>query len=99
MSNYVGKKVIVRADRAGVFFGTLKEQKENSLVMENVRKLWQWYGACGVEELAVNGTTQPNDCKFTVVVPEMEIADAIQIIPASEYAIKIIEGVKEWKKI
>jgi len=96
--SYVGKKVVVRADRAGVFFGTLKEQKGNSVIMENVRKLWQWYGACGVEELAVNGTTQPNDCKFTVTVTEMEIANAIQIIPATEKAVKIIEGVREWKK-
>jgi hypothetical protein len=96
--SYVGKKVVVRTDRAGVFFGTLKEQKANSVVMENVRKLWQWYGACGVEELAVNGTTQPDDCRFTVTVSEMEIADAIQIIPASEEAIKTIEGVKEWKR-
>lgn len=26
MSNFIGKKVIIRADRAGVFFGTLKEK-------------------------------------------------------------------------
>lgn len=97
MSKYVGKKVIVRSEKAGVFFGTLIEQKDNSVVMKNVRKLWYWDGACAVEELAVNGTTRPDDCKFTITVPEMEISNTIQIIPASKEAIKSIEGVKEWK--
>ena len=44
----------------------------------------------------VDGVTNPSDCKFTVVVPEMVITDAIQIIPCSDKAAKILGEVKVW---
>ena len=98
MENYIGKKVIVRTNRAGVFFGTLEEVESNNAKLLNVRKLWYWDGACAVEELAVNGTIKPKECKFTLVVDEMIVSDYIQIIPCSEKAIKSLEGVEEWKR-
>lgn len=92
------KKVIVRADRAGVFFGEIKERNGSEVVMANVRRIWYWDGAASLSQLAVNGTTAPNSCKFTVVVPEMIILGVIEIIPCTERAIASIEGVKEWKR-
>ena len=91
------KYFIVRADRAGVFFGQIKERNENEVTMTNVRKLWYWDGACAVEELAVNGTNKPDKCKFTLTVAEMIIANPIQIIPCTDKAIEIINGVKAWQ--
>ena len=48
----VGKKVLVRSDKAGVFFGTLNEAEtaDNTLIVEllDVRRLWQWSGACSL---------------------------------------------------
>ncbi len=89
---------IVRADRAGVFFGEIADQTERQVHMKNVRKLWYWDGACAVEQIAVDGTKKPNDCKFTVVVPEMVIADPIQIIPCTAKAVKILSEVKVWQR-
>lgn len=91
------KFYIVRADRAGVFFGQIKEQSHDMVVMTNVRKLWYWNGACAVEEIAVNGIQRPGDCKFTVVIDEMTIADPIQIIPCTEKAAKNLAEVAVWK--
>ena len=88
---------IVRTNRAGVFFGEIKDRFGNEIVMTNVRKLWRWDGACAVEELAINGTQNPNGCKFTVTVPEMVIAEPIQIIPCTDIAVKRINGVSVWK--
>lgn len=88
--------VIVRTESAGVFFGQIKERNEHEVTMTNVRKLWYWDGACAVEELATNGTKKPDGCKFTVTIPEMTIADPIQIIPCTDKAIESINGVKEW---
>ena len=93
----MSKKVIVRADRAGVFFGELKSKNGNEVEMENVRRIWYWEGACSLSQLAVDGTSEPDNCKFTVVVPEMTILDIIEIIPCTQKAIESIEGVKEWK--
>ena len=98
MEKYVGKKVIVRTNRAGVFFGTLVEADKISATLSDVRKLWYWDGACAVEEIAENGVEKPENCKFTVVIPEMCVNEWIQIVPCSEKSIKSIEGVKIWKK-
>ena len=89
---------IVRCDRAGVFFGKIKERSENEVVMTDVRKLWYWEGAAAVEQLAVNGTTAPKKCKFTVTVAEMSVMNPIQIIPCPDKAVKSIKAVAEWKR-
>lgn len=90
------KKVIIRGDRSGVFFGTLKERNGREVKLENCRRLWSWSGANSLSELAVNGTANPDQCRFTIKVKEMEILDAIEIIPCTEKSIKSINGVKEW---
>ena len=88
---------IVRCDRAGVFFGKIKERSETEVVMTDVRKLWYWDGACAVEQLATNGTAKPKQCKFTVTVEEMSVMNPIQIIACTDKAVKSIKGVAEWK--
>ena len=87
---------IVRCNRAGVFFGKIKEQEGGILTMADVRKLWYWSGACAVEQLAVDGTAEPGKCKFTKVVPEMIVVDAVQIIPCSVKAVQSLKSVEEW---
>ena len=91
------QKVIVRADRAGVFYGVIKERNGSEVVMNNVRRIWYWDGAASLSQLAVDGTSKPDKCKFTVTVDEMTILGVIEIIPCTEKAIKSIEGVSEWK--
>lgn len=89
---------IVRTNRAGVFFGKIKEASHDEITMTEVRKLWHWDGACAVEQLAIDGISKPHNCNFTVVVPEMTIADPIQIIPCTEKATKSLSGVAVWKR-
>ena len=89
---------IVRADRAGVFFGHIQERVGSEVTMTNVRRLWYWSGACSLSQLAVDGVKKPGECKFTVIVPEMTILGVIEIIPANEAAVKSIEAVKPWKR-
>ena len=89
---------IVRADRAGVFFGHIKERVGSEVTMTDVRRLWYWSGACSLSQLAVDGVKNPGECKFTVIVPEMTILGVIEIIPANEAAVKSIEAVKPWKR-
>ena len=93
----LNKKVIIRADRAGVFFGTLKEKNGTEVILTDCRRLWYWDGAASISQLAVDGTSKPNNCKFTVTVGEITIIGVIEIIPCTDKAIKSIEGVKEWK--
>ena len=89
---------IVRGDRSGVFFGKISARNGSEVRMHKVRKLWYWDGACAVEQLALDGVKNPDNCKFTVTVEEMTVTDAIQIIPCSEKAEKNLSEVQEWKK-
>lgn len=97
MENMINKKVIVRGDRSGVFFGTLVERNGREVVLENCRRIWYWEGAASISQLAAEGTKKPSECKFTISVRSIAILDAIEIIPCSNAAICSIEGVKEWK--
>ena len=87
---------IVRTDHAGVFFGKIDKKSADSVTMTNVRKIFYWDGACAVEELAMNGTKKPNNCKITVEIPMMEIADPIQIIPCTDAAVKSLTAQTSW---
>lgn len=88
---------IVRADRAGVFFGNIKSRDGSEVCMTNVRRIWYWDGACSISQLAVDGTAMPDNCKFSVSVAEAVILGVIEIIPCSEKARDSILSVKEWK--
>ena len=97
MEKFMNKKVIVRGDHSGVFFGTLVEKNGSEVELKDCRRLWYWDGAATISQLAVDGTQRPNECKFTVSVNNIIILDAIEIIPCTEDAISSIEGVKEWR--
>lgn len=98
VSNILNKKVIVRGDRSGVFFGTLVAKEGTEVKLENCRRLWYWDGAASISQIAMEGVTRSDNCKFTVTVNEIIITDVIEIIPCTEVATEIIEGVKEWKR-
>lgn len=91
------KYYIVRADRAGVFFGHIKERDGSEVTMTDVRRLWYWEGAASLSQMAVDGVSRPRDCKFTMTVPEMTILGVIEIIPCTDKAMQSILGVKEWR--
>lgn len=94
-------KVIIRANRAGVFFGEIKKRENTPsgvcVTMTNCRRLWYWDGAASLSEMAMVGVKKGPNCKFTVIVPEMEIMDVIEIIPCTEDAVKSIESVSVWR--
>ena len=91
------QKYIVRADRAGVFFGEIESRTGGEVTMRNVRRIWYWEGANTLSQLAVDGTQLPDKCKFTVAVESMTILGVIEIIPCTEKATKSISGVPEWR--
>ena len=93
----INKKVLIRADRAGVFFGTLKNKDGSEVILLDCRRIYYWDGACSISELAKTGTKKSENCKFTVAVDEICVLGVIEIIPCTDEAIKSINGVKVWK--
>jgi len=92
----IGKKVIIRTYSAGVHYGTLHSREGKEAVLTNSIRIWYWSGANSLSQLAVDGTKEPTNCKFTISVPEILVTEVIEIIPCSENAIASIEGVKSW---
>lgn len=97
----LGKKVIIRANGAGVFFGTLVRKEDTPAGVEvelhNSRRIWRWYGAASLSQLATEGTKEPARCMFTVVVPQHVVMQVIEIIPCTDKAVESIESVKVWR--
>jgi hypothetical protein len=93
----IGKYVVVRGDRSGVFAGVLESQEGQKVVLTNCRRLWYWAGAASISQIAMNGVKSPRSCKFTVTVDSIAILDAIEIIPTTAEAEASIKAVPEWK--
>lgn len=97
-SKFIGKEVIVRGEESGVFFGVLAARDGREVRLTNCRRLWYWDGAASISQLAKDGTKAPEKCKFTVTVDEIEILDAIEVIPCTPESSENIKSVKEWKR-
>lgn len=93
----IGKYVIVRTYSAGVFAGTLKSKKGQEVTLTNARRLWYWDGAASLSQLAVDGVSRPENCKFPVEVPAVLLTQAIEILAVSAKAKKSIAEVPIWQ--
>ena len=88
--------VIVRTYSAGVFAGYLESRKEKEVVMRQARRIWYWDGAASLSQLATDGTSKPQNCKFPCAVDKVELTEAIEILQCTETAKKSISKVKVW---
>jgi len=93
----VGKYCMVRTYSAGVFAGTIADREGKEVRLTNARRMWYWAGAASLSQLATEGTSHPNDCKFPCEVPEVILTEVIEIIPISEKAEASIKAVPVWK--
>lgn len=98
VTNYIDKKVVVRGANSGVFFGTLAERNGQEVRLTDVRRLWYWDGAASDFQLAAEGVKNPSECKFTMVIGELIILDAIEILPCTKGAIQSLSSVAVWKR-
>lgn len=92
------KYCIVRTENAGVFAGRLFRRVAKEATLKNARRIWYWDGAATLSELAVRGTSKPDNCKFPVAVPEVTLTEVIEIIPTTKEGQKSIENVSVWSK-
>ena len=93
----MANKFIVRCDRAGVFYGEIVSRNGREVEMKDVRNIWYWDGAATVMQLAAEGVSKPNTCKFSVPVESLVLLEAIQIIPCTDKAVESLDAVKPWR--
>lgn len=93
-----GDYVIVRTYSAGVFAGTLVKREGKEVELANARRIWSWAGAATLSQLAMEGTKEPDKCRFPCEVTKVILTEAIEIIPCTQKAIDSIKEVKVWGK-
>lgn len=89
---------IVRTQSAGVFAGYIKARNNQEVTMVKARRLWYWEGAASLSQMAMEGTSKPNSCKFPQEVTEILLLQVIEILHCTKQAQKSIESVKIWKQ-
>lgn len=67
---FEGRYCLVRGDRSGVYAGVLKARQDREAVLTDARKIWYWQGATCLAQLASEGTSKPNECKFPAPVAD-----------------------------
>ena len=88
--------VLVRTYSAGVFCGYLESREGKEVVLKQARRIWYWNGAASLSQLAMEGTSKPEHCKFPCEVDSIILTEAIEIILMTEKAKQSIEKVKIW---
>lgn len=95
--SFAGKFCMVRTYSAGVFAGTIKDRNGKEVLLTNARRIHYWDGAASLSQLATDGTTKPEKCRFPVAVDEVLLFEVIEIIPITQKAKESIDGVPTWK--
>ena len=97
----LNKRVLIRADRAGVFYGTLAEIEplgdKYQVELTNCRRIWYWSGAASLTQMAMEGVKNPGCCKFTMWQDSLVVNGVIEVHDCTDKAIKSIEGVALWR--
>lgn len=93
VTDYDGKKVLVRSYGAGVYFGTLEWMRGTTVKMTKVRNIWHWTGASCLSQIANEGVTGD---KIGPVVGSMVITNVLQVIPMTDAACQNLENQRQW---
>ena len=91
-----GDYVIVRSRAAGVHAGILVSRNGREVMLKNARRIWYWRGAATLSQLAQDGTSMPQECKFPCEVDSVLLTEAIEILAVTEKARNSIASVPVW---
>ncbi len=94
--HFLGHYCIVRSASAGVFAGIVATRNGQEVCLTNARRIWYWSGAASLSQLATEGTSKPEQCKFPAAVPSVMLLDVVEILPATEAAESSIKKVATW---
>lgn len=86
------KPVIVRTYSAGVHFGYLVKRDGKEVTLERSRRLWRWFGAWTLSEVATSGV---DVSKSKIGAPtSVVLIEAVEIIDCTPTAVASLESAK-----
>lgn len=92
---------IIRAEKAGVFLCKILKADGNTLQVNNLRRLYRWAGALDVTQIAKEGVSNPNNCKFSVQLGGEDtsvIYNVIESHTCTDKALQTLNSVPAWKQ-
>ncbi len=90
--------VMIRTRSTGVHYGYMKSKNGQEVELLNARRVWYWDGAASLSQLAQEGTSKPQNCKFPCEVDSITLFEVIEIIPITDVAYATLNKVKIWKQ-
>lgn len=91
---------VIRTYSAGVHIGYVakfgSDNNPQYVKLLSSRRLHYWNGAASLSQVAIDGVG--SESRIAMEVPEIELTDAIEVIPCSEKAAEFFKGAKVWKK-
>lgn len=83
------KPVLVRTYSAGVHFGYLVSREGKEVVLEKSRRLWRWFGAWTLSEVATKGIdTKQSKVGAPISVTLTEAIEIIDVLPEAVASIE-----------
>ena len=92
----LGKKIIARIDRAGVFHGTLDHIDNDIMRLKDARRIYYWEGALSVTDMAANGL-RAGKISTPVTKVEFMTSKVVELNECTDEASSSIEAIKVWK--
>jgi len=89
---------LVRTYSAGVFAGYIEKKEGMEVTLRNARRIWYWDGAASLSQLAMDGTSKPQNCKFPKEVDRVVLTQVVEILDVTKKAKESIDGVKVWEQ-
>lgn len=86
------KPVLIRTYSAGVHFGYLVSREGKEVALERSRRIWRWYGANTLSEIATVGL---DVSRSKIAAPvSLVLTEAIEIIDCTPEAVQNLESAK-----
>lgn len=73
---------VIRTVQAGVHCGFVCNVSGQQVTLREARRVWRWRGANTLHELSQGGCDQEYS-RISEMVPEIQLLDAIEVIPCS----------------
>ena len=96
-----GSHVIVRADRAGIVYGTLGAREDGTICITGARQIWSWADGAALcaLDLAARGVGEVSSGhRISAPVSAVEIlaGDIVQMAVMSPPAVASLDAVEDW---
>lgn len=93
------KRVMVMCETSGLLYGELVTRNHQEVTLANCRRVYSYSGACSIDQLAVEGSKEPQNCIVTCPVERYIVLDAIEVITMTNKSWYSLNRIRSWKAI